>query len=122
MAKFSLRRVDTQAQVGVLASAASVVTFLGLAGVLGFLLRRGLASQDFVFIYGPNGKIAVLGAGAITLGLAAIGFGFGLNSAGQRRNDKQRLSWIGFFVGALVLALTFVALFVFMQRGEAIIR
>jgi hypothetical protein len=66
--------------------------------------------------------MAILLAAAITILLAATGFGFGLSSAGQRRNDKQQLSWIGFFIGAIVLAMTFVALFVFVQRGEMVVR
>jgi len=121
VAKFSLRRFEDQAKASFLASLLSLFTFAGMAGVMGFFLKRGLASQDFVFLYGPRGKMAVLLAAAVTLLLSGAGFGFGLNSAGQRRNDRQRLSWIGFFLGALVLALTLVLVFVFIQRGEQII-
>jgi hypothetical protein len=122
VAKFSLRRFENQALVSLVLSLLSVLTFAGLAGVLAFFLRRGLDAKDLVFLYGPRGKMAVLLAAAATLFLSAAGFGFGLNSAGQRRNDKQRLSWIGFFVGALILAFTLVLVFFFMQRGEQIIR
>jgi hypothetical protein len=56
----------------------------------------------------------------MTMVLAASGFGFGLSSAGQRRNDKPQLSWTGFFIGAAILCLTVVLLFIFRVRGEFI--
>ena len=122
MGKFSLRRYDTQAKVSVLISAVSFVSLLALT-VFVFTIDKGFRLIDksqFVITYGPTRKILVLASGACTLLLAVIGFGLGLNSAGQRRNDKPTLSWIGFFLGAGVLCLALVLLFLFKTRGEPV--
>jgi hypothetical protein len=120
--KFSLRRYDTQAKVSVLVSALSCVTLLALT-VFVFTIDKGFRLIDksqFVITYGPMRKLLVLGSGACTLLLAVIGFGLGLNSAGERRNDKPTLSWIGFFLGAGVLCLALILLFLFKTRGEPV--
>ncbi|MBI4578219.1 MAG: hypothetical protein HY718_00860 [Planctomycetes bacterium] len=118
MAKFSLRRFDTQAQASVLLSLLSVVSLAALA----FFVMGRMSFSEFTPYYGGNRRMAILGAGVVTLLLSGAGFGFGLNSAGQRRNDKQQLSWLGFFVGAIVLALALVMLVLFAVRGEAVIQ
>lgn len=118
MANFSLRRYDTQARFGLvlaLLSAGSLV-------VLTFMVFRHFNTNDFTIIYGPFRKLVVLISGLVTILLAAGGFGFGLNSAGQRRNDKPVLSWIGFFVGAAVFCLAVILLFFFMKQGQQITR
>lgn len=121
MAKFSLRRYDNQAQVSVLLSLVSLLPLAAMTAIMVRLLMSRSDFTEFVFYYGPRARMAVLFCGLASMFLATCGFGFGLNSAGQRRNEKQQLSWIGFFTGALVLALTFVMVFIFMRRGEAII-
>lgn len=118
MAKFSLRRFETQAQVSVLLS---LLSFLPLASLTFFIVRR-FDFKEFIFYYAGPGRMGVLISAACTLLLATAGFGLGLNSAGQRRNDKQRLSWLGFFIGAVVLALTVVGVFLFVTRGEQVIK
>lgn len=115
MGKFSLRRFDTQARASVVLS---LVSLLPLLAMVGFILTSNLDREQLLFYYGARRKIAILGSALMALLLAAGGFGFGLNSAGQRRNDKPQLSWIGFFTGALVLSLTCVLIFLFMSRGE----
>ncbi len=117
VAKFSLRRFDNQAQASVWLSLLSVAPL----GMLAFAILRRLDRAELIFYYGSRGKMLVLLSAMATFMLAAAGFGFGLNSAGQKRNDKQQLSWIGFFTGALVLALTCVLVFVFLRRGEAVV-
>jgi len=117
VAKFSLRRYDTQARVSVIVSLASIASLM----VLAYLLCRNLVWSERVIFYGnPTYKLIVYGAAFVTMLLAASGFGFGLNSAGQRRNDKPQLSWTGFFVGAAVLCLTVVLVFIFRSRSEFI--
>jgi len=74
-----------------------------------------------VIYYAGNYKLAFLAGTGMTLMLSITGFGLGLNSVGQRRNDKQRMSWIGFFVGAAVFSLTLIIFFLFRARGEMII-
>lgn len=114
--KFSLRRFDTQARVGL---ALAIMAACGLAVlVFGVFQHR----DGWTPYYGPTRRLAVLGLGMVTLLLAAGGFGLGFNSAGQRRNDKPRLSWLGFFLGATVMCLTLILLCYFILRGQQIIR
>ncbi|GMV98471.1 MAG: hypothetical protein HRF43_01560 [Phycisphaerae bacterium] len=114
MAGFSLRRYDIQARFGLVVSLASAVTLLAL-GVLIFQNYK-----DMVIYYGNTRRVVVWGVGLLTILLAVTGFGFGLNSVGQRRNDKPLLSWISFFVGAGVLCLSVVLLFFFYRQGELV--
>jgi hypothetical protein len=117
VAKFSIRRFDNQAQMGAVLSLISIAPLAALI----FFIARNMDRQEWIFYYGTPSRIAVLLSAMVSLLLSGMGFGFGLNSAGQRRNDKQQLSWVGFFTGAIVLALTFVMLSLFFLRGEAIV-
>ncbi|MHC4441470.1 MAG: hypothetical protein ACYTF1_12220 [Planctomycetota bacterium] len=117
MAKFSLRRYDTQARLSAIIALASIVTLIALA----YCVFRGTNWTEFVIYHGRYRKPIVYLAAAANLLLATIGFGLGFNSAGQRRNDKQQLSWIGFFVGAGVIVMTFVLLYMFRSRGEQVV-
>ena len=127
MAKFSLRRYDNQALVSVVISLASLVALLGLAFIVFryTVFPEGASSWkeylNFDILYGKNRKMAIMAGTAMTLLLAAIGFGMGLNSAGQRRNDRQKSSWIGFFMGAVVLCLTIIVFLIFRERGESLV-
>jgi hypothetical protein len=118
MAKLSLRRYDHQAVASIILSGLSIVTMFGLV----FLLFRNLNPQEKMIYYAQTYKLAFLGGTAVTLMLSVAAFGLGLNSVGQRRNDKQRMSWIGFFIGAAVFSLTLVIFFIFHKRGEMIIQ
>ena len=102
MGKFSLRRYEDQAKVSVAASLVAVVTLLALIVIV---VRRIVWSELAIFYGGPT-RMGIMSAVAVTLLLSVIGFGFGINSVGQRRNEKQGLSWLGFFVSAAVLVLT----------------
>ncbi len=115
MAKFSLRRYDSQALVSVLLSALAVVPLIAMA----YFMIQNFEWEAQIVIYGPTRRIAIFGAAAAAIGLAVLGSGFGFNSAGQRRNDKGRYSWLGFFTGAAVISLTFGLLALFFIRGEA---
>ena len=117
MAGFSLRRYDHQAVASVVMSGAAVLSALALA----LLVFRNVDTTDFVIYYGRTRRLLVLIAGAATMLLGAAGFGLGLNSAGQRRNDRQQMSWLGFFTGAAVLCIAVVLMFIFMSRGEQVI-
>ena len=118
MAKFSLRRFDTQARASVVLSLASAVTLLGQIA----MVLRNVDWDGMIISHGNRYRMAMMAATAITLLLAAGGFGLGFNSVGQRRNDKQSLSWLGFFVGAGVLCVTLIVFVFFWQRGELIQR
>ncbi|HOB74578.1 MAG TPA: hypothetical protein PKG54_08625 [Phycisphaerae bacterium] len=124
MPNFSLRRYDTQARVGLILSLLAAVCLLTLAALVlnadkGF---EQFSFKDLTVVYGPTRYKMVLASGLVTILLAVSGFGFGLNSAGQRRNDKPALSWISFFMGGTVLCLALVILFFFMRQGQPVIQ
>ncbi len=121
MAKFSLRKYETQAQVSMVLALASVIPLVGLIGVILRAMIKNHGWSEKVIYYGGPTKAAVYGGTAMALLLAGVAFGLGVNSAGQRRNDRQRASWVGFFVSAVVLALTVVLIALFMMRGEAVV-
>ncbi len=99
--------------------AASLVSAVTLLGLIAVVLRR-MSWSEFAVFYGGPTRMAIMGAVAVTLLLSVIGFGFGINSVGQRRNERQGLSWLGFFVGAGVLVLT-IGVFAFVYfRGDFI--
>ena len=110
---FNLRRYDTQARFGLLLSLlAAACMGVMIAGIWHF------SFGDWTPVYGPTRKVGVLASGLVAILLAAGGFGLGLNSAGQRRNDKPNLSWLSFFLGAAVLCLTAILLFFFLTQGQ----
>jgi hypothetical protein len=105
----SLRRYDVQAKIGLIVSCAAILGSMGLAGILLRNYHHGLR----VIVYGSKsyfGPLVFLTT-ALTLLLAATGAALGANSAGQRRNEKNKLSWVAFFVGVASISLT-VVLFV----------
>lgn len=117
--KLSLRRYDVQARVSVFLSAAALVCVVGLAA----LVFQHLAIREKVIPYNPKSlrMPLVYTSGLLALGLGLAGFGFGLNSAGQRRNDKPTHSWIGFFLGAGAVTLSVILLYLFRSWGDPII-
>ena len=117
MAKFSLSRHDTQAWVGAMVSLFSCVWLAALAA----LVFRHVDWGQWIITYGKGRYQAILVVAAVTILLAAIGFGMGWSSAGQRRNDKPTLSWVAFFVGAGVICLAIVLLYIISKRGESIV-
>ena len=117
MAKFSLRRYDTQARASLVIAGVSVVSLLGLAFVV---FKNVDFSQQVIYWGNQNRRLAIYLIGIVTMLLAGAGFGFGLNSAGQRRNDRPQLSWIGFFLSSAVICATLVILYIFRSRGEFI--
>jgi hypothetical protein len=74
----------------------------------GFCILSRLDLQTFLFTYDPQGKrfLAVMAGLAMGMLTGGIGFLVGFNSAGQRLNKQNRLSWTGFFLSAAVIALT----------------
>jgi hypothetical protein len=115
VAKFSLRRYETQAAVSVGAAVAAAVMLGGLT----FLVMQHFDFGELALYYGPTRRMVILAATAVTLLVSVIGFGFGINSVGQRRNEQQNRSWLGFFVSAVVFCLTLVVFALFFFRGES---
>lgn len=105
MAGSSLRRFDVQAKWSLAFSLVSVLTCLGLL----WLLQRNWTPETHLITFrNPLFKVVYVGCSGVTVVLAVFGMALGFNSAGQRRNEKQRLSWIGFFVGTGVLAMALI--------------
>ena len=112
MPKLNLRSFENQAMISVaLAGAAGLCA---IAGVFSVLYRFNW--QDFILTYNSRGLRIVLIAGSLFLALSGsvVGFCVAFNSAGRRRNKKSRLSWIGFFLNAAILAVTLMASFFFL--------
>jgi len=107
----AFRRYDVQATYAMIFSLVGVPTCLA-AGV--FLIQR-YDSKMGQIVYGSKGMFVPALAVCLALSLlpAFVGFLFGLSSAGQRRNDKQSRSWIGFFVGGLVCTLDVIMVLAF---------
>jgi len=116
---FKIKTYEEQAKLSVILAA--VGGFFALAA-LGGILRNFDLSTGWVR-YGTKSIFLPVLGGCLTLALAlaAIGFFVGLNSAGQRRNKRSRLSWTGFFLSALVITFTLCAgaFFFFTRHGVA---
>ena len=114
----SLRRYDVQAKY---AFALAMVSIVPSIAALWMSWRRFDADLGRI-IYGSQGRFMLAFLGCVLLSTAAAGLGFvmGWSSAGQRRNDLSRRSWIAFFVGGSVLTLNVVLLIAFfMLRLQA---
>ncbi len=110
MVKASLRRFDVQARWSLWLSLASAVTCLGTV----LLLARNWHSDIQQIMFGSSlYQPLVFGFTGLTMLLSAFGLALGFSSAGQRRNELQRRSWVGFFLGSGVLALAVILLAVF---------
>ncbi len=106
-----LRRYDVQADYACVLSLISVVPFLG--GVA--LVLRNYHHELGQIIYGSKGLYLPVFLGCLFFSTvpSAIGFLLGWNSAGQRRNNKPRRSWIGFFLGGSILTLELILFIAF---------
>ncbi len=111
----SLRRFDTQARYGLIASFASI---LPLLCAIFFSFNRYNANLQAIE-YGKEGKFKIVFILLIlvSVGLSVTGLGLGFNSAGQRRNDEQKKSWMAFFIGAAGLSAAIIILFAFKTLG-----
>ncbi len=119
MAKFSLRKPENQASASVVLSLSSLFFLMGMA----VLMFRRFESENLTFYYSaktlrfPMILVSALLAGA----LATIGFGFGLNSAGNRRNFRTKHSWLGFFIGAFGICATIIMFALFWFWKESVL-
>ncbi len=118
MARASFRRFDVQAKWSLLCSLAAIPPLLAVA----FLEYQRFDAEMTMIPYrsaGPRHLAILAGIAAAGL-LSLIGIALGLNSAGQRRNDKQKQSWLGFFVGAAALSLTIILFAAFQILGLSV--
>lgn len=114
MARFSLRRFETQARMSLIIGIFSCLCLL----VLGYLVFHNINWSEWVIYYGHKWRRQAVHVGAaITVMAATAALGFGLNSAGQRRNTRPRESWLGFLLGAGIICFAVVLVFIFRQRA-----
>ncbi len=114
MTRGSLRRYDVQA---VYSLRLACVSWLPLIAAAGLVLRNYNAAIQRIEYANPLWLGALLGCTGLAMLGGGLALALGFNSAGQRRNDKPRFSWIGFFLGGTVLSLAIVVfLAVYMLR------
>ena len=108
MALDSLRRYDVQARCAFVLSLVSAPPFAAAAIATWQRYDNNLGQ----IVYGSVGYFvpAFLACVLLSMVPAALACVFGWSSAGQRRNDKQTRSWIGFFVGGTVLTFDVILL------------
>jgi len=106
----SFRRYDVQAKWSVILSTASVVVLLMVVVILGRNYQPGIRR---ILFGNPVYQMMVMGGSAMTMLLSGLGLILGLSSAGQRRNERQKQSWAGFFLGTAVLSLAIIVLVAF---------
>ena len=106
MAKGGIRRFDVQAKWSMIFSIAAALGCLSLAA--GMSMRWQGDLHQFVFSAQSLYQPVVICTSGLTILLALFGTALGFSSAGQRRNDKQKMSWLGFFLGAGSLSISFV--------------
>ena len=111
MASMSLRRFDVQAKLSLVTS---IVSALGLVGVI-YLIYRNYHPDLGAIVFGVKSKYSLIfmAACGATMLLSVVGLALGISSAGKRRNEFQRRSWLGFFVGTAVLSGAIICLAMF---------
>jgi NO-binding membrane sensor protein with MHYT domain len=108
---FGLRRYDAQARYAAVLAVLSVVP----AVMAVTLALRNYQRELGQIVYGQGGYFvpALLGCVLGSVASAGLAFVLGWSSLGQRRNDRPARSWIGFFVGGVVLTLNLIVLIAF---------
>ncbi|MCA9252093.1 MAG: hypothetical protein R3E58_09460 [Phycisphaerae bacterium] len=106
MAKGSMRRYDVQAKYAMFASIGAVI---GVAGLF-VLIFRNFHKLEMAIVYGRSSMFApaVFVVTAVTLLLAGAAVLMGFNSAGQKRNEKNKQSWMAFFLGTASASLAII--------------
>lgn len=109
---------EKQALLSVVLAAAAATALIGQLA----LILRNFKPGDFEILYSSKGMglPMIFGCTALAGALGATGFYLGFNSAGQNRNKKQGLSWMGFFLNAAVLTLTLAAFIFFWFAKEEV--
>ncbi len=106
-----LRRYDVQASLSMVLSMVSLLPMI-CGMVVAFQRYDHVLGR---IIYGSQGKfvLILLICLATSMMPAGVGFLLGWSSAGQRRNDKPKHSWMGFFIGGTVVTLNLILLIAF---------
>ncbi|MBL8877689.1 MAG: hypothetical protein JNG88_01100 [Phycisphaerales bacterium] len=108
---FSLKTYEDQAKFSVVLGAVATVA---IVAALGLILQRFDWSAFMIPIKSKLRLVAILGGIGVAGLLSTAGFFVSLNTAGQKRNKNQSLSWTGFFFNAAILTLAACVGVVFM--------
>ncbi|MCP4251186.1 MAG: hypothetical protein GY778_29470 [bacterium] len=101
----SIRRYDVQAKWSVWLSILAGLSCLGRVAM--FARNWNWEIRQVIFRH-PLWMPLYLSSTGVTLVLSVFGVALGFNSAGQRRNELQRRSWVGFFMGSGVFTLAVI--------------
>lgn len=114
----SLRRFEVQA---------TCALFLALSSLLPLVMAAYLAIKRFdaqydAIVYNLDGPFRLVYFACLVVALAGGGAAavLGVNSAGQRRNDRGRQSWVGFFLGGTVVTASLVLVVAFLQLSQGL--
>ncbi len=116
----NLRRYENQAKLSVLLAALGGLAVIGVA----VLLVWKFDGPTRYVRYNADGPfLPIFGLGLVGgLAAATVGFFVALNSAGQRRNPRSKLSWQGFFLNAAIIALLLCAgVFFYLTRNPIVL-
>lgn len=111
MRMVNMKDYERQAQLSVVLAVLAAAACL----VAVYFIGKNFHFDTFETFYTTKrgiGFFAILGGVGAAMAAGVVGAFFAFNSAGQRRNKKSGLSWLGFFLNAGVLALALSA-FVF---------
>ncbi|MFO0972451.1 MAG: hypothetical protein U1A27_03295 [Phycisphaerae bacterium] len=120
----NFRLFDTQARFAALLGAAALlmVAFEGVA------VFHNFDSRTKVIWHNPNSKgyqrfrqPFVMAVGGLTAVTGLVGMVMGFNSLGEKRNTKQRLSWLGLVMGGVSISLVAVLMFAWFKLALPII-
>ncbi len=109
--RLNLRDSQLQARLGVVFAAGGG----GCVLLLAFFILDNFNLAEKTIAYSPETLRypAILAFTGLSLVFGAVGFGLGISSLGHKRNARQRESWLGFLIGALVISLTIVLFVMF---------
>lgn len=108
----SLKTYEDQAKFSVILG---VVASVAVLGAIVLILQRFDWATFMIPMRSKGRMVAILGAIGVAALLSVIGFFVSLNTAGQKRNKNQSLSWTGFFFNAIVLTIAACVGVVFMM-------
>ncbi len=108
-----LRRFEVQAQYAMVLSILATAPLVMAA----LMIARNYNHDLGQIVYGEGGSFLKMFLACVgTSGMVgAIGFVLGWCSAGQRRNDRPKQSWVGFFVGGFVVTIALIMMIAFVM-------
>lgn len=119
----NFRSFTTQARLGMLLALLALATVAALA----YCAMHGYNSSDNVVPYnaseglGQHRPNLVLGLTALTLLISAFAGALGFNSLGQKRNEKQGLSWLSLAMATLCVPAALFFFFFWKTFAEAVV-